>query len=535
MANKNVEMKPDEFSKLKAQQDRVVGSYAARDAMFTGFKEIYFMSTGEGMSDREQRDVKMTVSAAERNAVVGMTRLLKTSTPAFEGLAKNAQSDKLEDALKEMWDVSGEVRRASLSSDGALSAVLFGPVAYTVENVDDLLLVTKDQYDKALLEEIRKRTPMLFRTINAENSYPVWGNYGIRSHLHKYEATVAEIRERWGEAAVRGEKDDDKLLVVMDYYGPVWRVVWIEGEKEPIFAKRHGMPRIPIAIRYAGGSSLFAEPERQLQSFLYGAWKGELHKRKNLLLTTLFTSIFERGTGPLFSIDPDVLSPDGELVVNHAGALRYIVGKAQLLNDKAYDRDLLEVSGMLDQMSDESTIYPQALGQNMGNNTPFSSIALLSRNGQLPLNDPIEAMEQAIKDISVIALQWIKREGIANDLIAPSEIPDDLRLKVLLKPKLPQDDLRNAQVAAQIGDKVSDEWIHTNLLQIGDSKAMMKQVYKEQAIKSIFGAMVKDPQFLSQMLQMVVSDVGNATLPSRQIPGQPNMERVPLTEPVGEM
>lgn len=557
---KNVQIKADEFAKLQEQQQRVVASYSERDAMFEGFREIYFMEAAETVNDRDSSDVKVTTSPAERNAVVGMTRLLKTSIPQFEGRSRadGTNVDEIDTALQSMWKVSGEVRRASLFADAGLSSVLFGPVVFAVELVDDLLLITKDDYDRALLEDIRARTPVLFRAISAENSYPTWGNYGLRAHLHKYSSTIGEIRERWGEDVLPTETDETKEQTVYDYYGPKWRVVWMEGEKEPVFAKQHGMPRIPIAVSYAGGSALFAEAEKQLQSFLYASWKGELHKRKNLLLTTLFTSVFERGTGPLFAINEDALNSDGSLTVNFAGAFRYITGEAKPINDKAYDRDLLEAMSITDQLTEESTIYSQTLGESMGGSTPFSTVAMLSRSGQLPLNDPIEAIETAIRDISTIALRWVKREGIDNELIKPAEIPDDLELTVKLKPKLPQDDLRNAQIAGQIGDKVSDEWIHTNLLQVEDSDAMKKQVFKEQAVKAMFGQMMQDPNFLAQMIQAVMPQRPQQPAPTGPMPGpmpagpgqgmppgmtpeqaaamqaqgQPNMEGMPMTDPM---
>lgn len=515
----NVQISIDEFQKRRKRHDRLIASFSELHDNFDEYEDIYFMDSIDELSTSawDKDDIKTTTSSSGRNKVVGEQRLLKTSQLRFVGESKEGSIDnnKLEDFLRQCWQVSGELKRASLLSDMSLSAALYGPVIVTVESVADLITITRDEYDKALLEEIARRTPLLFSAIPATQSFPTFGPYGLRSHLREYESTAEEIKQRWGDDLLPGA-DWFKEYTVRDEYGPKYRVVYLKENDKPLYAKEHGMKRIPIAVSYAGGSSLFTDPDKQLQSFLYAANKGELHKRENLALTTFFTSLNARGAGPLFAIPEDELGPDGQIYVNHAGAFRYVVGNVKMIDDKAYDKNMLEAINLLGSLMDESTMYSQTLGESLGGNKPFSSLALLSRSGQLPLQDPIEAITRCVKDISRIGLDWVRNEGLESDIINPQDIPEDIRLTVRLSPKLPQDDLKNAQVAAQIGDKVSDEWIHTNLLQIDDSDKMQKDIFKEQAYKAIFANMLQDPNFMMQMVAAVTGQGGQPQGPMPQ-------------------
>ena len=556
------------LEEIKAEWEVIIGTYGTLHEYFDDYEEMYFMSATDEMdaSVWDQDDIKVTTSPAERNKVVGMQRLMKTSKLGFEAESDSkVDSNKVEEALKWWWKVSGEVQRASPLSDAALSAVLYGPIVMTVEFVDDLIDITKDKYDKQLYEHIRKRTPVIFRSVSARQCYFNWGPAGLRGMCREYETTVHDIRQKYGSDLL-ADKDPQDRHTIRDIYETEWRVVMLK-EGELLFGKKHGMTRIPVAVSYTGGSSLFAEPEKQMQSFLYASNRGELHLRDNLLLTAFFTSIHARGTGPLVALGEDAIDENGEVVVNYAGQLRYIMGDVKLLDDKSYDKNLLDAMDRLKQLSEESTMYSQTLGQNLKGSQPFSSLALLSRTGQLPLNDPVESIELAVRDISQIALDVIRSEGIENSKIGAQEIPEDLELTARLRPKMPQDDLRNAQVASTIGDKVSDEWMHTHLLQIDDSTEMMKDIMKERAVKAVFQNLMQSPEVMQRIMSDIVvrtmgGQAGNNSTPPAppghhympdgslmpgdqhqgspmqgppmpgQPPGQPNMESVPQTEPM---
>jgi hypothetical protein len=536
------------IEEMKARAKQVVGSYSTRKELFKRYREMYFMEDEQKkpLNARvDERDWAITVSPTARNEVVGMVRLLDTSEIHIEvkdGKGTVRESDKIEAACKTMLRVSGEYRRARVESDAALSAVMFGPVAMYSESVADIVSVVKNPYQNRQLERIGKRTPFLIRNLNAEQSFPEWGEFGLISHTWRYTARGAVLKERWGVEDVKPERD----YIVEDIYDCENRLTHVEGISEPLFAGPHGLDTIPIVVRYAGGSSLFHEPEKQVQSLLYAKAKSRLDKRETALLTALATQINVRGMlGPLIAIDPE--NAPETIHIDYQGHVRFIKAKAQQVDDRIIDPVIFQWKTMLDELSGQSTIRQQALGQNVSGTT-FSAMSMLSNAGRLPLVDAQRAIEMAFRDVLLNILLRIKTEGIENTLIKPQDIPDDVELDVALEPDLAQDDLRNAQIVTQLkasGANVSDEWLNTNLLKISDSNEMFRQKSKEDLRKAILGQIMQNPQMMGQFIQAAMGMPAqpqtppspSAPLPTGEggtemmgVEGQPNMEAMPMTD-----
>ena len=484
-----------ELEKIKKQAKELVARSAERDTMFNEITDMYWMEdSSAGLGGRANEDIKMTISPSARNEVIGMVRLLTTTAPRFKATSEDGDPDNVEKALDMIIKRSNEVQQAKVEVEASRCAVLYGEVHLMIESIDDILAIPGiPEYEKARLREMRLRTPFLTTALSPREAYPAFGKTGMRSYLHRYKTWGADLKDRWGVLDLK----DDLEYTVNDWYGMEYRAVWLdEVPKELAFAK-HGMARIPIVVKFSDGTSLFGEEDKKRQPFLYAKWKGGWWKRENLLYTTLFTSMFERGTGPLAAIDPESI-PDGVLEVNYAGAFRWIKARAQLLNDKAFDNDLLNAKGLLDQVGGESTIYKQTLGDNIGaGQAAFSTISLLSQSGRLPLTSPQEAIADAFRDAGYIMLRWIKAENIQNPWVKAGEIDDDVEVDCLMEVNLPQDMFRNAQIGAQLKGTVSEEWIHSNLLQIPDSEAMKKKVWSEMAADAIFQTRME--QFIKQL------------------------------------
>jgi hypothetical protein len=545
----NVTLDPDQIAEIKKQAADISASSKLTE-LYKQYKEIYFMTVGEKPKGNniDEADWKVTISPTGRNAITGIKRLLDTSEVHIKVLSNGDQdsnSDKIEQALKSILRYSGLYRRARVEKDLNLSAALFGPVVVGCESVADLLKSQKKPVYRKHLEQIGRYTPFLLKAINPEQSSSKWGEIGMLAHLRKYKLTGDVVEERWGVAGL----GRNKTYEVWDWGDLENRVAWINGQKDILIAKPHGLPNLNIAARFAGGTSLFDEPEYQGQSFLYAHTKGEWHKRENLFWTYLFTALYTQGLpGPLLAVDPESV-PGDEVNVDFTGGIRKIFARVQAINYPVVDGDILQIKNMMDEMNAESTIYKQTLGQSIQGST-FSGLAMLSSAGQLPLEDPKEAIAFAYRDIFCHILERVKVEGSDHPMLTPDMIPDDYELEVTLEPKLPQDQLRNAQTATGLGDLVSDEWKHSNLLQIGDSAAMRKQVVKEGMLKGLVGAMMNDPNRINQLIDMALGTkpqqppaVGQTppTAPPEGIPpegmppaqGQPNMEQMPMAEGMG--
>ena len=538
------EMNDEEIQTLKKLSTRIESNRDGLNTLYERYREMYFMEdeSKPKWSNVDEKDIAVTISPTARNEVVGMVRLLDTSEVHVKIKSKGVEythSDKIEAALKTMLRVSGEYRRARVESDANLSAVLYGPVTLYAESLDDVLVVNENNpYRKAQIEEIKRRTPFLIRTINAEQSYPDWGEFGLIAHKWKYEMQGSALKERWGV-----ECKADMNYTVHDVYDCEFRLVYAEGITDPLFARTHGLTRIPVVQRYAGGSSLFFKPEQQMQSFLYAKAKSRLDKRENALLTAISTAINIRGLlGPAVAVNPDT-APE-TIEVTYVGGMRIIKADAKQIDEKVIDPVVFQWKQMLAELSGESTIYKQTLGESIGGST-FSGLAMLSSAGKLPLVDQKRAVEMAFRDIFLNILQRIKAESIENDLIPASEIPDDVDIDVTMEPKLPQDQLRNAQVATNLGSTVSREWKHSELLQISDSNAMQKQVEKELIRDAILQQIISNPELMMPMVQAAMgirppaAKAASPQIPSADLGGEatpmptmPGMEQVPQTEPI---
>lgn len=500
-------MSVEDIEKLKKRSQQVVSAYGARTELYTRYREMFFMTdeSRRPMNSKvDEKDWAITVSPSARNEVVGMVRLLDTSEIHVEvrdGNEPAPKSDKIEQALLTMLRVSGEFRRARVESDAALSAVLYGPVVMYSESVADVQTTAKSVYQKRQLERIAKRTPFLIRNLNSEQSFPEWGEFGLLSHTWEYRVRGAVLEERWG---VKDVKPDQEYMV-RDIYDCENRLVYVDGRKDVLFAGPHGLDTIPVVVRYAGGSSLFHKPEEQMQSFLYAKAKSRLDKRENAMLTAMATAVNVRGMmGPLIAIDPE--NAPQQVQVDFSGHIRTIKAKVQQVDDKVIDPVLFQWKNLLDELSAQSTIHRQTLGENISGST-FSALNMLSNAGKLPLVDMQRGIEMAFRDVFLNILLRIKTEGIENELISPQDIPDDIELDVTLEPDLAQDDLRNAQIVSQLkgsGANVSDEWINTNLLKIGDSNEMFRQKTKEELRKAIVGQIMQNPQVMGQFVQVVM-------------------------------
>ncbi len=518
----------------KSRANELIGTFAERNTLFARYRGIYFMENMERAKNKgiDKNDWKLTPSPNGRNEVVGMHRLLDTSEINIEvRQGKDGERvDDIETALKDMVKISSANGQATLISDAMLSAVLYGPVVLQAEAISDTLTSkTLKPFRRRHLEKMQKRTPFTIRVINPEESYPEMDSGQLIYHVWKYKVSGTALKSRYGIAEI----SEKKTYNIVDIYDPEHHYAYAEGISTPLADGEHGLGEIPISLSYAGGTSLFVEPHHQIQSFLYAKVKGDLDMRENSVLTSIFTQLHRRGMlGEMYWIDPDS-APD-DIKIDYQNGVFFARGKVTAKSDRIIDPAVFEIKALLDELSGQSTIYKQTLGQNINNST-FSGLAMLSSAGKLPLVSPTRALENAFKDIFAHVLYRIKNEGMENNLIQPADIPEDMDITVSFSPKLPQDQLRNAQVAGQIGDKVSKEWIHTNLLQINNTPAMEKQIMKEQMKQAIFGALVQDP---NTMQKIIASIVGQPQPPQGMPPemqqGQPSPEQMAMMQQGGQ-
>lgn len=532
----NINLTQEEIKELRGLRNGLKSAFGTRNTYFDRYEEIFFMKGTEKPKSAgvDDKDWKVTVSPGGRDRVTGLKRILDTSEIHIKVKDKKAKdgkhinSDSIEAGLKEMLRISGEYKQARIERDTNLSAILYGPVVLSVDRVDDLI-AARSKYEGTnaaarfvmkQLELIGQRTPFLIDTINARESYPEWGRYGLVGHLQEYLLRGSEIKERW--PCDPSQYKDNTEYWITDYFHYDMRLV--EQGSNTLFADRWIQPgeavtNIPIFVRYSGGSTLFSKPEDQLNSFLYAYMKGEWDKRENLFWTYVFTAIYQQGLpGPTILRDPDDTS---DITVDYRGGVKIITARGKLEKTQVIDGDVLQLKALMEDQTGRSTIQEQTIG-GAAEATTFSAYVMSMNAGKLPAIDPTEAQEQCYKDLFTHILQRIKAEGIENDLIKPEDIPDDVELDVTMEPDLQQDDLRNSQIVAQLknsGANVSNAWLNTNLLKIPDSDAMFREKTKEDLRAAVVAAIIQDP---NTMKELIAAAMGTPPQPPQQPPTQPS-------------
>ncbi len=546
----NVSLPAETTKEILTRGKAIERNFSTIRLNYAKFRQMYFMewNTKPRNANVDANDWKITPSPSARNEVIGIKRLLDTSevyVKVKEGQNTSKNSDKIERAMRQIVDASGDGRRARILSDATLAASLYGPVILTADFYADMMLGKMEPYKKRHIEKQMRKSPATIKVLNAEECSFEFDDGLLLCFQRTYKMRGSQIKSKYGELEGKPLKDGDEYII-RDIYTPENRVIEAEGYGT-LMSRAHGLNCIPVAIGFSGGSELFYKPEEQINPFLYAKMKAELWERETSLLTAAFTNANMRGLlGPAFAVDPEG-APD-KIVVEYVGGMRIVRAKATPLDDKIIDPVIFELLAKIDDMNGQSTIYRQTLGEDIDAGT-FSGLAMLSSAGKLPLVDPQRALQQAFEDIFDYILYRIKQDGIENKLIEASDIPETYELEVSFDPKLPQDNLRNAQVASTIRGLVSQEWIQENLLQIGDSAAMRKQIAKEQIYQAILGNIVQNPEVMQGLVMQVMGQgkpapqqpppeaqpqPGQEQVPPEMMDprGQPNMEQVPMTEPM---
>jgi hypothetical protein len=527
------------FTEAQDRAKTLKARSSARDGQIDESSAAYWLeSAAQTERGRDPKSLKQVISPTPRNMVVGAVRLLTATDPVFSVEADGPGKDKIETLAKKIWSVSSSVKMAKIHVDAARSAVLWSDVHLIAKCLDDMLKVKGiPPARKNRLQRIAEQTPYLIECIPPKGGYAeLDDDSGLIAYLRVYTTTGSKLTSEYG----RNDLSAEQPYIVNDWYDEIFRYVWIEGESKTLIEGAHGLDEIPVSVMFSDGTGLFPEEEKKRQPFLYSYLKSGQWELETSVLTAFFTSMFDRGAGPLVAIDPEGLGGGG-VEVHFSGGLRYLIGKAQLLDDKVFDINLTRAMDMLSGMAAESTMYPQALGAPVGGSqTAFSTVSLLSQAGRLPMTAPSEAVSAAIGQIMSIIMRRCKKDGIASAFIKSSDIPDKFTLTARLDVKLPQDQLRNAQIGKTLtqGDNplVSNEYVRQEVMGINDSTAMDRQIVKEkyQALRFVQIAQ----QVMAQMNQTpptITSTGGTTTPPTGGV--SPDMaaagaEQPPATEPM---
>lgn len=530
---------PQLFADIQSHAEQLKADDANRNTMFDSIDDMYLM-TWEGTSGKKSSKADLKISPDARNAALGAVRLLVATDPIWNvvnSTEKQGKIDKLEKAVTKIWDSAGRANGNPVHYDALLSAILYSEMHVAITSTASLVEAAKGNgkgVERA--ERVAAITPFLLDVWNPRDGHAEFDRLGLAAYYRETETDYGKLRSDFGARMPEGTlgKKSTDSVVLKTFYDTQYAVQWTDDGV--IVFDEHKLPFIPICVQYTEGSTLWNKPEESRQPLLYTLLKSGMWEMQNLVYTVMYALIKDMGVTPLYAhttpkgmdgkpLDIDFSEYPG--VVELANGETFI----PIANKGLIDPAVAQGLQIATQKGQESTLYPQALGAPMQGDSTFSELALLSQSGRLPLTSTQRRGGWGLGSVMEMCLAWMKNDGQGFkaqgvDLKA-SDIPDFVQVECKLDVKLPQDKLQQANIAQIItnGDNplVSNEWARNNILNVGQSGDMDRQVWTERASNQMFNLFlqqqIQQQQMAAQQAQMQAQGQMGRQNPG-QVPGQ---------------
>lgn len=533
------------FDQMRKHAAEMESDDTKRNNMLNDMERLYWMHWDEERAVTDQmKNIKVTRSPLARNSIVGAMRLLTASDPVIEvphdinNPQQVEQSSKTEKFLRAMWFASGRISGDPLHYDVVRSALLYSEVVIAINSTKDMARMSTIPAVKSRMEDIAEKTPYLFEVWSPKGTNTERDKFGVTAFHRKLDTTAGHIEDVYGEDGVAALKSNanNKLYSRSDkvtlhtFYDLRDICLWMDGRDKPIKFEPHGLPFIPIVAQTVEGSQLFKGSDSWYtqEPFLYTLQQTNLVERQNLMLTTMYTMLFAIGANPMFVEtlhDPNNY-PESDYT-EPGGVIRYRIGETRVpMAKQIIDPSLMQGWEISQDLEAQSTIYKQTLGEPLGTNAPYSMVALLSQSGRLPLIATQRKAGWAIGEALEIAIKWMKKENVTGSAkyesmtaqLAPQDIPDNIDISVQLEINMPTDRLQAANAANMLAQGetpiVSKEWARSNVLNIGQSEDMDKEIWTEKAREIFF------QKFMYEQL-MELAQMKQAAMMPGNMGGQP--------------
>jgi len=471
-----------------------------------------------------REDLKFTVSPEARNAWLGALRILSSTEPIItvprnaNDLSLNEVADQIEKICKAIWYQSGRVAQRPVHYDLLNSLLRYDEYHLAIKDTQDMLDLSKKNKssspaEKHRLEKLAASTPYVFEAMDVKSGYWERDSFGLTCYYRKTAMTYGQAVNLFGQHAldksnIPASTHHSDQVYHHDYWDLSVHYAWLSrygdvSENDYLLVGsenngRHELPYIPIVCQTAEASPLEGDSKYRRQPLLYGAWKGSLWERMNLIGTIIYSSLFAVASNPMYVHTQAV--PGSKISIDHSvigGITDVPPGESlQLLQRDVINKDLEKGMLLAEQKFSESTIYKQVLGGDAGSNASFSQLSLMSQQGRLPLINYQRCGGWGIGTAFEIMFDLMKDRGQKRTVqylqgkldIDPKELPEDLLIEVNLDADLPQDKLQQANIGSMLKQNglASTAWIRENILNIGQSEDMTRQVQEENFIDFMF-------------------------------------------------
>ncbi len=524
------------IAQMQDHAEQIKSDDSARDQMFDDIDEMYLM-TWDGGSGKKWSGVDLRISPDARNAALGAVRLLVATDPIFNVVNtsdKKKDQDKIErieKAVTRMFECAGRAATNPIHYDALLSAVLYSEMHMAITSTASLVQAAKENglgIERA--ERMELITPFIIDVWNPKDGHAEFDRLGLSAYYREADTTIGKLRSDFGALLPETtlQKKETDTVVLKTFYNNENALIWTDDGT--IVARPHGLPFIPVMVQYTEGSSLWNLHEESRQPLLYTLLKSGFWEMQNMINTVMYSLIRDMGTTPMYKHK----EPSGQegkplnIDFDRVPAIVHVSGDEDFIpitNKGLIDPSIQEGLALATQKVQESTLYPQALGAPVQGDSTFSELALLSQSGRLPLASTQRRGGWGFGQLMEMCLAIMKNDGVGAKAegidLKPNEIPNYVQIDAKLEVKLPQDKLQQANIAQIItgGENplVSNEWARSNILQIGQSGDMDRQIWTERAAGLMF------QQFMEQQIQQSQMAMQQQMMGAQ--PGQPGIEQ----------
>lgn len=505
-----------------------------RDQMYKDIDEMYLM-TWTGGSGKQWQKAEVRISPDPRNQAQGAVRLMIATDPIFNIINTDLPqgvADKVEKLVNKIFDAAGRANGNPVHYDAILSAILYSEIHTAITSTASLVQAAKEnQRGVARAEALAARTPFIIENWNPKDGHSEFDMFGLSGYYREVETTPAKVLADFGDLAPQAMRDRNQYskIVLKSFWDVENTAHWTDDGV--LLCQPHNLPFIPIVVQTTEGSKLWTKPEEARQPLLYGLLKSGMWSMQNMIYSVLYTVIRDMGVTPLFTHT----SPPGQdgkpLDLDYDGkpaVVELVAGEqfGSIQNKGLIDPAVSQGLEIATQKGQESTIFPQALGGSLPNNSTFSSLSLISQQGRLPLIGTqkrggwgIGAIAEMCLNLMVVDKMNPADYGIKD--LKLSDIPTNIQIEAKLDVKLPQDKLQQANIAKMVteGDNplVSNEWSRSNILNINQSGEMDRQIWTEKAAAIMFQNFIQQQV---QAAQMQEQQAGQMNAGTQMPPGQ---------------
>lgn len=540
------EIDRDVLANIQAIATQMAADFASRDDMADEYEEAFHLTWIDKAKTDPKLSGKMVMASADgRVSVLGAARLMYATDPQFKVLTVDADGEEQDDddlaaKIDRQWQLSSRLLGEPLQYPLITSGLLYGEIHASVTPMAEILArLTKkaesgDKYAAkriALVESQADKIAFRIDPWNPNGGYYEHSNGILERYYKVLETTVGRLRGEYILPAEMEKLASNTTVNLHLYWDLCYHAAWCDqGE---LYLGENDYPCVPVVVQVVDGSTLFDAPEQRIQPLLYGLVKSKLLQGENLSLTTMTENVFSklvnnklihtsRGAEGAFvpDYDADVWElNDGESLAQ--------------LQLSVIDPQLQQYYQLVQAKGEQSTIYGQALGAPVAGDSTFSELSLLSQSGRLPLIGAQRRGGWGIGGVAELMLDLIRHDPAYGNAagIKAGDIPPGTRVEVKLDVKLPQDKLQQANIARMItqGDNpiASVRWARENILNIGDSDAMDKEILDERA--DILAAQSGLPQLVQQLMGLAQGQMGAPTGGEQMPPpGEQPMQQGPM-------